>query len=119
MDFGDVHEKVPQQLGAVIFDHDNDGALVDGEVAVGHPVFFGAEGIAESVWSPDWVFLWLGVNIAIATATAVVCGVGSVGVVGGKQGSHRTYIEKIAQGGETLFGQIGHGRQCGGGRNHP
>lgn len=83
--------------------------MVDGEVTIGHPVFFGAEGVAETVWSPDWIFLGLGVDIAIAAATAIGNGAVAGCVVGGKQGSHRPNIEEISQGGETLFGQIGHG----------
>lgn len=58
----------------MVFDHDNDRTLVDGEVAVGDPVFFGAEGVAEAVGSPNGVFIGLSINVSVSTAAAIVQG---------------------------------------------
>ena len=44
---GRVHEQVPQQSAAVVFDHDDDRALIDGEVGFGLPVGGFAEKFAE------------------------------------------------------------------------
>ena len=87
----------------MVFDHDNDRTLVDGEVAVGDPVFFGAEGVAEAVGSPNWIFIWLSINVSVGTAAAIVQGGCTGCVTRGEERSHRTHIKEIAQGGEALF----------------
>lgn len=43
-----LHEQIPQQSRAVIFDHDDDGALIDGQKGICIPV----PGLAKSVDEP-------------------------------------------------------------------
>ena len=50
--FGNAHEQLPQQPGAMVLDHDDDRPLVDGQEGVGVPVALLAEGIDESVRAP-------------------------------------------------------------------
>ena len=39
----------------MVFDHDDDGALVDGEVGFGLPVGGFAEAVDKSVFAPDFI----------------------------------------------------------------
>src|SRR5262249_60963182 len=51
--FRNAHEQLPQQAGAMVLDHDDDRALVDGDVGVGIPVTLLAKGIDEPEPSPE------------------------------------------------------------------
>ena len=50
---GAGHEEAPEQAGAVVFHHDHDGALVDGEVPGFAPPVMEAEAVVESVRALD------------------------------------------------------------------
>lgn len=48
--FGILHEIIPQQAGPVIFDHDDDRPLIDGEVGIGIPI----PGLIEGIIGPSF-----------------------------------------------------------------
>src|SRR6516225_4216632 len=51
-DLGAAHEELPQEAGAVVLDHDDDRALIDGEMRLRIPILALAEGIDEAVIAP-------------------------------------------------------------------
>ena len=46
---------IPEESGAVVFDHDHNGALVDGQERTGSPVFGGIKGVLEAIIAPQFI----------------------------------------------------------------
>src|SRR5262245_31450444 len=50
-----AHEQFPHEAAAMVFDHDDDRALIDGEIARIDPLLALAECVAKSELAPDTV----------------------------------------------------------------
>ena len=51
--FGNPHEQIPNKMRTVIFNHDDNGSFVDGQVGLCIPVSGLAEPIGEAIRSPN------------------------------------------------------------------
>ena len=58
LNFGGVHEKFPQESGAVVFDHRCYGELVYGEVTGYSPVLIFGVCVIEAIFAPYPVLLF-------------------------------------------------------------
>ena len=58
-DVGVLHETGPEEAGAAVLDHDYYGALVDGYVRRCEPCAVEAEGVAEAVFAPQAVSIYI------------------------------------------------------------
>ena len=50
--FRAAHEQVPEQAAPVVFYHQDDGSLVNGQVGICKPGILQAEGIIKSILTP-------------------------------------------------------------------